>query len=84
MNDTKKLQILLMLAAVLCAAGILASLFGGDEAMPRNFRPPEWISALEWLAILPMMFIPAVAYGKEATATTNAHHLGGKSQEHVW
>lgn len=61
MNSTKKLQLLLVLAAVLCAIGIAASLFGGDAKMPTNFRAPWWISAFEWLAFIPIMATPAVA-----------------------
>lgn len=61
MNRTKKLQISLVVTAVLCAIGIAASLIGGDDAMPRNFRPPWWISALDWLAFVPLVSKPTVA-----------------------
>lgn len=62
MNRMKKVQILLVVAAVLCAIGIVASLVGGGDEMPRNYRPPWWI---EWLA-----FIPLVARSKVGGTAT--------------
>lgn len=50
----KAFQILLVVAAVLCAAGIAPTLFGDrTTTMPQNFSPPGWITAFEGIASRP-------------------------------
>lgn len=51
----KTFQILLVVAAVLCAAGIAPTLFGErDTDMSEDYTPPAWISALEGIASKPV------------------------------
>lgn len=46
----KALQIMLLCAAALCAVGIAAG-FGQEKgAMPKDFKPPEWLRSLRGLA----------------------------------
>lgn len=48
--NMKAFQIMLVVAGVLCAIGIGASIGERDTAIPEDFRPPPWLSALEGLA----------------------------------
>lgn len=51
--NIKALQILLVIAAVLCAIGVAALLAGKDASMPERFQPPGWISAMQGMASQP-------------------------------
>lgn len=42
----KTLQIMLLIAAVLCAVGIFAGLGGGSRIDGHNFSPPAWLKGL--------------------------------------
>ncbi|EAR21755.1 hypothetical protein [Nitrococcus mobilis] len=46
----KALQIMLVIAAVLCAVGVAATFGGGERAMPADFNPPDWLRSLQGLA----------------------------------
>ncbi|MCO6442225.1 MAG: hypothetical protein J5I81_14375 [Nitrococcus mobilis] len=46
----KALQIMLTVAAVLCAVGVAATFGGGERAMPADFNPPGWLRSLQGLA----------------------------------
>lgn len=46
----KTLQILMVIAAVLCAVGIFAGLGGGSGVDADNFQPPAWLKAMGGLA----------------------------------
>lgn len=49
--NAKALQIMLVLAALLCAVGIAATLGrGGGATMPADFHPPGWLRSLKGLA----------------------------------
>lgn len=51
----KLLQIMLVIAAMLCAVGIAATFGREDGAMPADFNPPGWLQALDGLASGPRL-----------------------------
>jgi hypothetical protein len=54
----KTLQIMLVLAAVLCVVGIFAGLGAGTRIDAENFRPPVWLKSLGGLAGGPQLSVP--------------------------
>lgn len=71
----KALQILLVVAAVLCALGIALAVSGDDRTSPRVFEPPAWLEWLEALAGGPRL--SAGALTRDGRSFPGTLRLGG-------
>lgn len=48
--NIKLLQVMLVVAAVLCGVGVAGTFGRGEGAMPAEFNPPDWLRSLGGLA----------------------------------